>query len=290
MSVLRAAESWLAARHVEAPRRSAELLLGKVLGLDRLRLYLQHDRPLDDGERTAMRELLARRGRREPVAHLLGEWSFRGHDLEVSPSVLIPRPETEELVDVLLPLLPSGARVVDLGTGSGAIAIGLALARSDLQVVATDVSQNALAVAARNLARHGLATRVTLCRGSWWEACGDQGPFDAVVANPPYVDPAQPELLAADVREFEPPLALFSDRGDPASCYRAIAAGCAAHLAPGAAVVLETGAGAADAAAEVLRACADLTDVALRPDLGGLPRFLLARRRMAGGDGEDSRR
>jgi len=170
MSVLRAAEDWLAARAVDAPRRSAELLLGKVLGLDRLALYLQHDRPLDGGERDAMRALLLRRGRREPVAYLLGEWSFRGHLLEVTPAVLIPRPETEELVDQALPLLRPRTRVVDLGTGSGALAIALALACPDVEVLATDVSQNALEVAARNVARHALESRVRLRRGSWWEA------------------------------------------------------------------------------------------------------------------------
>lgn len=279
MSVLRAAEGWLAAHKVEAPKRSAELLLGKVLGLDRLRLYLQHDRPLDDRERTAMRELIARRGKREPVAHLLGEWSFRGHVLEVTPAVLIPRPETEELVDVALPLAPQGARVVDLGTGSGALAIALALARPDLAVVASDVSKNALAVAARNVARHGLEPRVQLRHGSWWEACGDQAPFQLVVSNPPYVDPAQPELLDADVRDFEPPLALFSERGDPASCYRAIAAGIAAHVVPGGALVLETGVGAADAALDAVRQCTEVESATLHDDLAGRPRFVVARRR-----------
>src|SRR5690349_22848032 len=117
MSVLRAAEGWFQGRGVEAPRRSAELLLGKVLGKDRLQLYLLHDRPLDQGELAAMRGLTARRGRGEPVAYLLGEWSFRGLDLAVGPDVLVPRPETEELVELALPLLPNGGRVVDFGTG-----------------------------------------------------------------------------------------------------------------------------------------------------------------------------
>ncbi len=278
MSVLRAAEGWLEAHRVDAPRRSAELLLGKVLGMDRLQLYLQHDRPLDDSERTAMRELVARRGRHEPVAHLLGEWSFRGHALEVGPAVLVPRPETEELVDLALELLGDGTRAVDLGTGSGALAIALAAARPRLQVVATDVSQNALAVAARNVARHGLQERVKLRRGSWWEACGGEEPFDLVVANPPYVDPAQPGLLADDVREFEPPLALFSDRGDAASCYRPIAAGLEQWLRPGGGVVLETGVGAAEPSLQALRAAPVLGSVELRHDLAGLPRFLVARR------------
>ncbi|MGE3171237.1 MAG: peptide chain release factor N(5)-glutamine methyltransferase [Planctomycetota bacterium] len=278
MSVLRAAEGWLAQRGVDAPKRSAELLLGKVLGLDRLKLYLQHDRPMGEPERAAMRALLARRGRHEPVAHLLGSWSFRGFEIEVSPAVLIPRPETEELVDLALARLAPGARVVDLGTGSGAIAVALASERDGATVVATDVSRNALAVAARNVARHDLGERVALRHGSWWDACADDAPFDLLVSNPPYVDPDRPELLEATVRDFEPPLALFTAPGDPGSCYREIAAGIAAHLRPGAAVVLETGVGASDAALAVLRATPELDDVALLADLAGQPRFVVARR------------
>jgi len=277
LSVLRGAEQWLAARGVDAPKRSAELLLGKVLGLDRLQLYLAHDRPLDAAERTAMRTLVQRRGRREPVAHLLGEWSFRGHALEVSPAVLIPRPETEELVDLLPERVPQGGRVVDLGTGSGAIAIAIALLRPDVQVVASDVSKNALAVAARNVDRHGLAARIALRHGSWWEACAGEAPFDLAVSNPPYVDPEGQDPVDAEVREFEPPLALFSERGDPASCYRALLAGLDPHLRPGGHLVCETGGGAAAPALELLRADRRLRDCELRADLAGRPRFLLAR-------------
>lgn len=278
LSVLRAAEGWFGQHEVEAPRRSAELLLGKVLGLDRLQLYLQHDRPLTEPERAAMRALTMRRGKREPVAHLLGEWSFRGLDLEVSNAVLIPRPETEELVEIALGSMPQGARVVDLGTGSGAIAIAIAAARPDVTVVAVDVSKNALAVAARNVERHGLGERVLLRQGSWWDGCAGEDSFDVLVSNPPYVDPAQPELLAEDVREFEPPLALFSPPGDPAACYRSIAEGISAHVRAGGLVAMETGVGAADAALAALRACDALRDVELRKDLSGLDRHLVARR------------
>lgn len=277
LSVLRGAERWLAARSVEAPRRSAELLLGKVLGVDRLRLYLEHDRPLDEPERAAMRALLVRRAAGEPVAYLLGEWSFRGHPLEVSPAVLIPRPETEDLVDLALAGPGPGARVVELGTGSGAIAIALALARPDLRIVATDCSRNALAVAARNVARHGVGDRVELRAGSWWEPLAGER-FALLVANPPYVDPLRPELLDAAVADHEPPLALFSARGDPASSYRAILAGLPDHLDPGGLLVLETGVGAAEPALALLQACPVLCEVTLRADLAGLPRYLVGRR------------
>lgn len=277
LSVLRGAETWLTRRGVDAPKRSAELLLGHVLGMTRLQLYLAHDRPLDDRERAALRTLVARRGEHEPVAYVLGSWSFRGLELAVDAAVLIPRPETEELVELALPLLPTGARVLEFGTGSGAIAIALAVARPDLQVVATDVSRNALAVAGANVRRHGLEARVALRHGSWWEPVAADEVFDAVLSNPPYIDPAS-AAVAADVRAFEPPLALFAAAGDVVSSYRAIGSGLAAHLRPGGWLLAETGIEAAAPALALLAALPGFTDVALRRDLAGSERFLLARR------------
>ena len=278
MTVLRGAEEWLARRDIEAPKRSAELLLGRVLGIGRLQLYLEHDRPLSPDERASMRELIARRGRGEPVAHLLGSWSFRGLDLEVGPAVLVPRPETEELVDVALQRLGDGATAVDLGTGSGAIAIALAVERPGLRVTATDASRNALAVAETNATFHGVVDRLQLCHGSWWQAVPDDARFGLVVSNPPYIDPARPDGLAEDVRRFEPPLALFSSPGDPASCYRDIIAGLETHLSSGGWFVAETGGAAAEPARAALAAQSFLTDVGLDADLAGKPRFLSARR------------
>lgn len=277
LSVLRGAESWLERRGVDAPKRSAELLLGKVLGLSRLQLYLAHDRPLDPNERSAMRALLVRRGDGEPVAHLLGSWSFRGLELSVSKAVLIPRPETEELVDLVLARAPQGGAVVDLGTGSGAIAIAVAVARPDLQVLAVDQSQEALAIAAANVARHGVGARVALLHGSWWEPVPAAATFDVVVSNPPYIDPQATDGLADDVRQFEPAMALFSAPGDVLSCYRAIGDGLAAHLRPGGHVVCETGLGAAEPGLAWLAALPFVGDAQLLPDLAGLPRFLVAR-------------
>lgn len=278
LSVLRGAETWLQRRSVDAPKRSAELLLGHVLGLTRLQLYLAHDRPLDETERAAMRSLLARRGDGEPVAYLLGSWSFRGLEVQVGPAVLIPRPETEELVEHLLPLLPEAGRALDLGTGSGAIALALAAARPEARVVAVDISQNALGLAAANVQRHGLGERLSLRCGSWWEPIAADEQFDLVASNPPYIDPRATAGLAADVRAFEPPLALFTAPGDVLSCYRAIVAGLSAHLRPGGWFGAETGVGAHEPARELLAAQPFLTEVQLLPDHAGLPRFLLARR------------
>jgi len=278
LSVLRGAETWLERRGIDAPKRSAELLLGKVLGLTRLQLYLAHDRPLAPAERSAMRELLVRRGDAVPVAHLLGSWSFRGLELVVGPAVLVPRPETEELVDLVLERAPHGGAVIDLGTGSGAIAIAVAEARSDLQVVAVDCSEAALAVATANVQRHGLEARVELRCGSWWEPVPSEATFDVVVSNPPYIDPNDPAGLADDVRRFEPGLALFSAPGDVLSCYRAIAAPLAQRLRPGGWIVCETGLGAAQPGLDWLATLEFLQGAQLLPDLAGAPRFLVAQR------------
>ncbi len=277
LSVLRGAEDWLQRRGIEAPKRSAELLLGKVLGLDRLHLYLAHDRPMDEVERTAMRALTGRRGQGEPVAYLLGNWSFRGLELDVSPAVLIPRPETEELVTLALERAPQGARVIDLGTGSGAIAIALAAERPDLVVTAVEVSKNALALAQQNAARHAVADRITFLLGSWWAPVPGAATYDVVVSNPPYIDPAAPHGLAADVKAYEPPLALFSTAGDGISCYREIAAGLAAHLAPGGWFLAETGLGASAAALALLQQQPELAAASIVADFAGLDRYLLAR-------------
>lgn len=279
LTVLRGAESWLQKRGVEAPKRSAELLLGHVLKLTRLQLYLAHDRPMDEPERAAMRALLARRGDGEPVAYLLGSWSFRGLELAVSPATLIPRPETEEVVGHALERLPPGGLAVDLGTGSGAIAVAIAAARPDVRVVAIDQSQNALAVAAANVARHGLADRVALRHGSWWDPVAADERFDLVVSNPPYIDPERRDGLAPDVAAFEPPLALFSAAGDVLSCYRSIVAGLEGRLRSGGWIVAETGVGASEPALALLAAQPFLSAAQLLPDLAGVGRVLMAQRR-----------
>lgn len=278
LSVLQGAEAWFRRRGIDAPKRSAELLLGKVLGMSRLELYLAHDRPLEPSERDAMRALTARRGAGEPVAYVIGSWGFRGLELALDRAVLVPRPETEELVEQALARAPAGARVLDLGTGSGAIAIAMASERPDLRLLAIDASRNALAVAQANAARHGVADRVQFALGSWWQAVPRGAAFDLVVSNPPYIDPSAPSGLAADVAAFEPPLALFTAPGDPTSCYRDIVAGLADHLVTGGWFVAETGVGASAAARDLLAAQAFLTDVQLLPDAAGIDRHLLARR------------
>ncbi|MDP9285832.1 MAG: peptide chain release factor N(5)-glutamine methyltransferase [Actinomycetota bacterium] len=211
--VLRGATDYLAARGVEQPRLDAERLLARALGLTRMELYTQHDRPLTGSERASARVLVQRRGRREPLAYVLGDWDFRRLTLATDPRALVPRPETEIVVDRCLALLEGieAPRIVDVGTGTGAIALSLKHERPDARVTATDVSPEALALARENAERHGLDVELV-------EAdllTGIAGPFDLVVSNPPYV--LAPELagLEPEVRDWEPELALL-DRGQGA--------------------------------------------------------------------------
>jgi release factor glutamine methyltransferase len=210
--VARAAD-FLARRGVEAPRREAEHLVAHVLGLDRLRLFLALDRPLERDEVARGRALVARRGRREPTAYLLGKREFYGREFQVGPGVLVPRPETELLVDRARALLAGRAtpRIADVGTGSGCLAVTLALELPGARVAASELAPRALDYAWRNAERFGVAVEFHLGDGLAPLA----GRFDLIVSNPPYVDPAERAALAPEVREHEPPEALFAPSGDP---------------------------------------------------------------------------
>jgi len=206
---LDAATDYLAARGVERPRLDAELLLARSLELTRLDLYTQHDRPLTAAERDAAREPVRRRGTREPLAYVLGDWGFRRLTLRTDRRALVPRPETEVVVDRCLALLDGSAapRVIDVGTGTGAIALSLAHELPAATVVATDASADALALARENAGLLELA--VELREGDL--LAGATGPFDLVVSNPPYVDAAELGALEPEVRDWEPRAALVDD-------------------------------------------------------------------------------
>jgi release factor glutamine methyltransferase len=207
--VLAGATDYLAARGVDSPRLDAERLLARALDLSRIELYTQHDRPLSEAERNAVRELVRRRGRREPLAYVLGDWDFRRLTLKTDARALVPRPETEIVVERCLQLLAGleAPRILDVGTGTGAIALSLAQERPDAHVTATDVSAQALGLARENAASTGLTV-------TWVESdlvAGVDGPFDLVVSNPPYVDAEELAELEPEVRDWEPRLALVED-------------------------------------------------------------------------------
>lgn len=207
--VLKGAVDYLSARGVESPRVDAELLLARALGLQRIELYTQHDRPLTEAERAAARELVRRRGQREPLAYVLGDWDFRRLTLRTDRRALVPRPETEVVVERCLALLEGVGepRVADVGTGTGAIALALKQERPDARVTATDVSEDALALARENAAATGL--EVAFVHTDLLD--GVAGPFDLVVSNPPYVLPGELDGLTPEVRDWEPRGALVDE-------------------------------------------------------------------------------
>lgn len=214
----------------------ARILLSHALQLSRVQLITQSERTLTEQECAAVATLFNRRLQGEPVAYILGEREFFGLPLHASPDVLIPRPETELLVELALDRLPDKARVLDMGTGSGAIAIAISHIRADAIVTALDASEAALAVARRNAERHHAAVR--LVHSDWYSALGGEQ-FDMIVSNPPYIEAGDPHLSQGDLR-FEPVDAL-TDHGDGLTAIRSIVEGTASHLVSGGWLLMEHG-------------------------------------------------
>jgi release factor glutamine methyltransferase len=263
---LAAASDALAAAGAESPRLDAELLLAEASGADRASLAADPDAPVSPAAARRFREMLRRRFRREPVAYILGRKGFRRIELAVDRRVLIPRPETELLVEIALALEPQ--RVLDVGTGSGAVALAIADELARAEVVATDTSPAALAVARANAARLGLASRVRFIEGQ--PPAGER--FDLVVANLPYVAEPDWPLLAPEIREWEPREALIAGT-DGLGAIRELLGG----LPECEAIGLEVGAGQAPAVAELL-IDAGFASVGARRDLAGIERVLVGRR------------
>ena len=212
MELVSKAAPYLAKHGSTSPRLDAELLLAAALGVERMDLYLQFDRPLKADEVDRFRALCRRRAGGEPIAYIRGHREFMSVDLLVTPDVMIPRPETELLVEEALRLAPvsEAAQVLDVGTGSGAIAVAMAVHHPTCRVVATDVSAEALGVASKNVERLELQDRVELRRADL--ADGIEGPFDLVLANLPYIDPAWPDAVTPEVAASEPGAALWGGR------------------------------------------------------------------------------
>ena len=269
--VLRLSTEYLAAKGSETPRLDAERLLSKATGLERIELYMHIDRPLTQAELAEARALVARRGRREPLQYVLGEWGFRRLVLTVDPRALIPRPETEILVERCLALLEGREApvVLDVGTGSGAIALAIADEHPGALVTAIDSSDDALALAAENMERTGLA--VSLLEHDLFTGL-PAGPWDLVVSNPPYVGRWDVPALQPEVRDWEPHAALTAE-----GAVEAVARGAAAALAAGGAVALEVGEGQADETALLLGELG-LVDVRITLDLAGIKRVVEGRR------------
>jgi release factor glutamine methyltransferase len=269
--VLRRSTEHLAAKGSDTPRLDAELLLAHALGVARIDLYMHLDRPLAPTELDAARVLVARRAAREPLQYVLGEWGFRRLTLTVDRRALIPRPETEVVVERCLALLEGleEPRVLDVGTGSGAIALAIADEHPGAAVTGIDVSSGALALARENATRTGLS--LELARHDLFQRLPD-GPWALVVSNPPYVDPDDGSALQPEVRDWEPAEALFG-RGAVA----AVARGATTVLTGGGSLVLEVGDGQADETAGLLGSLG-YADVRVTPDLAGRDRVVEGRR------------
>jgi len=272
-------------KKIDSPRLSAELLLSHVLSSPRIKLYTDYERPLADKELAQMRGLVQRAAEEEPIAYLTGRAHFFNLEFEVTRDVLIPRPDTETLVENVLQLARNQAgfeapRVLDLCTGSGCIAAAVAKHLKASNVVATEISPAAAAVAKRNVERLGLADRVTVEEGDLFEPVSklvDVRPFDLVVSNPPYIPTAQLPTLDRSVRDYEPLQAL--DGGpDGLTLHRRILAESPARLRPGGRVYLEIAFDQGELAKEVAAGYDDFDDVRLLKDHGGRDRVLTARR------------
>ncbi|MFT5590441.1 MAG: release factor glutamine methyltransferase [Bradyrhizobium sp.] len=249
------------------------ILLSHVLGLTRVELITRSEQALTPAQAVVVAELFSRRNAGEPIAYLIGIREFYGLRFEVTPAVLIPRPETELLVELAIDRLPRQGRVLDMGTGSGAIAVAIANSRRDAAVSAIDLSDAALAVARRNAAHH--AVQVQLLRSDWYAALAGQG-FEMIVANPPYIVDGDHHLSEGDLR-FEPIDAL-TDHADGLSALRHIISGATAFLEPSGWLLLEHGYDQATAVRSLLDS-AGFTEVQSWADLAGIARVSGGRRR-----------
>jgi len=273
VDVLGLSSAYLDSRGSSTPRLDAELLLGRVIGLSRLELYLHHDRPLEPDELTRFRELIRRRGTGEPVAYLLGERAFRRVVLRSDERALVPRPETETLVEVVLAALPEGGALLDLGTGSGNIAISVADERPDVSVVAVDASADAIALAQANVDEL-VPGRVELFVSDLYAAVPPGRMFDVVAGNLPYVADDDPGL-ESQVAKHEPALALYGGP-DGLDIIRRAAAEVPTWLKPGGTMVIECGGAQEDLIGDVMLG-AGLIDVRTARDLAGIERVVYAR-------------
>ena len=265
-----------AGRGIASPRLDAELLVAKALEMDRVGLYLDLNRPLVDRERSAIRPLVARRREREPVAYILGYRDFYGRRFEVNPAVLIPRPDTETLVEHALACIPedSACRVLDVGTGSGAIAVTIAAERPLALVTATDISNAALEVASRNAERLEVDSRIRFERADLLSGAEQ---YDVIVSNPPYIAQSEMATLQAEVRKHEPVIALEAGE-DGLDVVRALLAAAEPATATSAQMLIEIGAGQAESVVSFAAEHAAWQLVAVYPDLNRIERVVHLRR------------
>ncbi len=272
---------YVTGKGVDAPRLSAELLLSHVLGLKRIELYTQFDKPVAKPQLDELHDLVKRAGGHEPVAYLIGRTEFYSLELNITNDCMIPRPETELLVQRAIEFLRTRNDVqfvCDLCTGSGCIAAAIAKNFPEVRVTATDISSVALEVAAQNVRKHQLAERITLLQGDLFEPLVrplDVEPFDVIVCNPPYVSAAEFEALDKNVKDYEPRIALFAG-DDGLDIYRRIIEKADQFLKPDAALMLEIGYAQGPAVRELLEQTGAFTEIKIEKDIHNNDRIVTA--------------
>jgi len=281
LEVIQRSADFLARKEVDSPRLQVELLLAHVLQMPRMKLYLNFDRILTEAELETLRALVVRRGQREPLQHLVGSVSFVGLEMAVSRDVLIPRPETELLAEAATAFLsgwsaPEPPGVLDFGTGSGCLAIGLAVAVPGAALHALDISGAALAVARANAQRHGVAERITFYESDGFVALPEALRFDLLVSNPPYIPAGELPRLQPEVRDHDPVLALLGGE-DGLRFYRLLAGEGRRRLRPNGTLMVELGFGQATVVTEILTQEGWRAEM-VKKDLDGIERILIARR------------
>ena len=270
LKVLQWTAGYLQEKGVDGARLDAELLLTEVLQLDRVGLYVNYDRPLEAAELAAYRQLVGRRARREPVAYILERSEFWSLPFVIRPGVLIPRPDTEVLVEEALARAAGASRILDVGTGSGALAVTLTHELPDVRLVAIDICEKALEVAQENAHLNKVAERIDFQQADLRQL--PAGPFELIVANPPYIPQQDLAALQPEVRDYEPKLALAGG-DDGLDCYRALAAQAARCLSGGGWLLLEVGIGQAEAVQKLLSQ-AGLGEIFCRNDYAGVARVV----------------
>jgi len=285
LEIVKRTTDFLSSKGIESPRLTSELLVGHALGLKRMQLYVQFEKPLAEADLEKIRPLVRRRAQREPIQYIFGETEWGGLKLKTDRRALIPRPETERLLEMLTERYEAAGavapqRILDLGTGTGALALGLAKAFPDSRVCALDRSADALALARENAAALGLSERVEFRESDWYSNLGDagnkDGRFDLIVANPPYLSAEETAEAQPEVRSFEPMNALTAEENGLADL-RKIVAGAPRFLREGGLLALETGI-AHHAILGELALAAGLKDIESKKDLTGRDRFVFARK------------
>ncbi len=273
---IRRGTDYLRARGIANPTMEAEVLLSHILGVDRAFLYAHPERVLKVNEVEAFYRALERRGRREPLQYILGRWEFWSLEFEVGPGVLIPRPETEILVEEALRLLDriGGRRVLEIGTGSGNIAVPLA--KGGAEVWSVDISRKALCYARRNASHHRVSDRIRLIQGRGFDAIKGSRPFDLIISNPPYIPTREIGRLQPEIRDHEP-LEAIDGGPDGLSVIRDVVRKAPHYLRKGGWLLMEIGNGQALAVRELIERDGRYSSIGFRRDYGGVERVVIAR-------------